>query len=116
MSSVLPPKRSQTINAHPRAANDLSVGQIDLKANRRSRSNAGLSSRDDREIGQGRRVATSLVCTSTRIITAYDLSMIYIVAPGHGCRGGGKLCLDAICRAPRLSGHVDAAMQRFGTR
>src|SRR5438874_13189285 len=79
----------QRMHAYWRAANYLSVGQIDLLDNPLLREPLALEHTKPRLLGHwGTTPGLSFIYVHlNRIIKARDLSMIYIAGPGHGGPG-----------------------------
>ena len=89
MTEVLSQEQLEAMDAYWRAANDLSVGQIYLLANPLLKDPLTLDHIKPRLLGHWG-TTPGLNCIYVhlnRVITQYDLNMIYIIGPGHGGPG-----------------------------
>jgi xylulose-5-phosphate/fructose-6-phosphate phosphoketolase len=89
MSSSLRPEQLEKMHAYWRAANYLSVGQIYLKDNPLLDRPLSIEDVKPRLLGHwGTTSGLNFIYTHlNRLITEYDLNMIYIMGPGHGGPG-----------------------------
>jgi xylulose-5-phosphate/fructose-6-phosphate phosphoketolase len=89
MSSSLRPEQLEKMHAYWRAANYLSVGQIYLKDNPLLDRPLSIEDVKPRLLGHwGTTSGLNFIYTHlNRLITEYDLNMIYIIGPGHGGPG-----------------------------
>ncbi|MCG6206246.1 phosphoketolase family protein [Rhodopseudomonas sp. HC1] len=89
MTAVLSNELMQKMDAYWRAANYLSVGQIYLQDNPLLQEPLRLEHLKPRLLGHwGTTPGLNLLYVHlNRIITAYNLNMIYIIGPGHGGPG-----------------------------
>jgi len=88
-TGVLSPSLLQRMDAHWRAANYLTVGQIYLKDNPLLETPLRLESIKSRLLGHwGTTTGLNFLYTHlNRLIVAHDLDMIFIAGPGHGGPG-----------------------------
>ena len=86
MSNILSKEELKNIDAYWRAANYLSVGQIYLYNNPLLREPLNIGHIKPRMLGHwGTTPGLNFIYVHlNRVITAYDLNMIYIAGPGHG--------------------------------
>src|ERR1700675_3112803 len=89
MATSLSPEEVHRLDAHWRAANYLSVGQIYLYANPLLTEPLSIEHIKPRLLGHwGTTPGLNFIYThANRIINKYDLNMIYICGPGHGGPG-----------------------------
>jgi xylulose-5-phosphate/fructose-6-phosphate phosphoketolase len=89
MSSSLNPEQLEKMHAYWRAANYLSVGQIYLKDNPLLDRPLSIEDIKPRLLGHwGTTSGLNFIYTHlNRLITEYDLNMIYVIGPGHGGPG-----------------------------
>jgi xylulose-5-phosphate/fructose-6-phosphate phosphoketolase len=87
--STLGPELLQRMDAYWRAANYLSVGQIYLKDNPLLERPLSIGDIKPRLLGHwGTTPGLNFIYTHlNRLITAYDLNMMYVIGPGHGGPG-----------------------------
>ncbi|MBA3070796.1 MAG: phosphoketolase family protein, partial [Nitrospirae bacterium] len=86
MSNILSKEELKNIDAYWRAANYLSVGQIYLYNNPLLREPLNIGHIKPRMLGHwGTTPGLNFIYVHlNRVITAYDLNMIYVAGPGHG--------------------------------
>ncbi len=89
MAPLLSPEEVHRLDAHWRAANYLSVGQIYLYANPLLTEPLSIEHIKPRLLGHwGTTPGLNFIYThANRLIQKYDLNMIYICGPGHGGPG-----------------------------
>ncbi len=89
MPNPLSPEEIRRVDAHWRAANYLSVGQIYLYANPLLTEPLRIDHIKPRLLGHwGTTPGLNFIYThANRLIQKYDLNMIYICGPGHGGPG-----------------------------
>src|SRR5215510_3059912 len=89
MTEVLSQEQLEAMDAYWRAANYLSVGQIYLLANPLLTQPLTLEHIKPRLLGHwGTTLGLNFIYVHlNRVITQYDLDMIYIIGPGHGGPG-----------------------------
>ena len=89
MPALLSSDEIQSLDAHWRAANYLSVGQIYLLANPLLTQPLGIEHVKPRLLGHwGTTPGLNFIYThANRLIQKYDLDMIYVCGPGHGGPG-----------------------------
>jgi xylulose-5-phosphate/fructose-6-phosphate phosphoketolase len=89
MPDVLSPELLEKMDAYWRAANYLTVGQIYLQDNPLLETPLAIEHIKPRLLGHWGTTAglNFLYVHLNRIITVYDLNMIYVIGPGHGGPG-----------------------------